>query len=397
MISVEKAHLEILSNLSYWGTEQIPLSRAFKRILAADVKSPVSHPLFDQSAVDGYAIRHLDLINANDKGNEFKIIGEIRTGEYRKFIIKSGETVKIFTGAQVPESCDTVLMQEDVNRKDEKIAINILPLGGANVRKKGEQIKKGITAIGKGALLNSASIGFLASLGISSVKAAKLPRVGIVVTGNEFVKSENRARSGTIFESNRIMLMTALGNLNIKPQCKSCKDDLDKLTELVEKEIRSKDILLVSGGVSVGDYDFTEAALKRLKFNIIFHGVFQKPGKPILFAKKKNKVVFGLPGNPRSVLICLYEYVYPFILASMKNCAPFLRNIRLPLLDKYAKKEDKALYLTSKLEGDKIRILGAQDSHMLKSFSEADSIVFLSEGKRNYESGEIVNVHILPL
>jgi molybdopterin molybdotransferase len=397
MISVEKAKLKILSNLSCWGIEQILLSRAFERVLAADVKSPVSHPLFNQSAVDGYAIRHIDLTNSNNDGNEFKKIGEIRAGNYSKFIIKFRETVRIFTGAQVPESCDTVVMQEVVNRWGEKIVIKILPLIGENVRKKGEQIKKGVNAIGKGALLNSASIGFLASLGISSVKAAKLPCVGIIVTGNEFVKSESRARRGTIFESNRIMLMTALGNLNIEPQCKSCKDDLDKLTKLIEKEIRGKDILLVSGGVSVGDYDFTEAALKRLKFNIIFHGVSQKPGKPLLFAKKKNKSVFGLPGNPRSALICFYEYVYPFIQASMGNCEPFLKNVRLPLLDEYAKKEDKALYLTSKIEGDKIRILGAQDSHMLKSFSEADSIVFLPEGKRNYTSGEIVNAHILPL
>lgn len=393
MISVKKAQSKILSNLSYWGSEQVQLSRAFKRISAADIKAPVSHPLFNQSAMDGYAIRHIDLI---DGKNIFKVIGEIKAGDYDKFKINSKETVRIFTGARVPENCDTVVMQEDVNRLGKKIVINILPQVGANVRKKGEQIKKGITAVRKGTLLNSASIGFLASLGISSVKTAKLPRVGIIVTGDEFVKLKGRTQSGTIFEINGIMLMTAFANLNIKVKYSSCKDDLDKLTKLIGKEIGSNDVLLVTGGVSVGDYDFTEAALRSLKFNIIFHGVFQKPGMPLLFAKQKNKTVFGLPGNPRSVQTCFYEYVYPFIQASMGNCEPFLRNIRLPLLDGYTKKEDKSLYLTSKIEDGKIKILGAQGSHMLKSFSEADSIVYLPEGKRNYIPGESVNIHLLP-
>ena len=164
MISVKQAQSRILIHLNSLGSEQIKLSSALNRVLASDVKSPVSHPLFDQSAVDGYAIRFKDLKAGR---SVFRIIGESKTGEYKNFRIKPKECVRIFTGALVPRGFDTVIMQEDVKVKNDKIIVNALPDIGANVRMKGGQIRKGGIALSMGTELNSASIGFLASLGIS--------------------------------------------------------------------------------------------------------------------------------------------------------------------------------------------------------------------------------------
>jgi molybdopterin molybdotransferase len=396
MISVKQAQSKILKHLNRLGNEQIKLSKAINRVLASDIISPVSHPVFNQSAVDGYAIRFKDLKKETAGANIFKIIGESKAGEFRKFKIKPNEAVRIFTGALVPRGFDTVTMQEDVTVKNSKIILRILPSCGANVRKKGEQIKKGMIALRKGTALNPASIGFLASLGIEGAEVSKLPNVSVIITGNEFTKSKEKLRKGSIYESNGLMLTSLLSILDIKAHSNLCEDNLNKLTKLIKKESDKNDITIISGGVSVGDYDFTEQAVKNLDFKIIFHKVFQKPGKPILFAKRKNKTVFGLPGNPRSVLICFWEYVYPFILASMGNKKPFLKNINFPIAHNYDKKEEKTLFLSSKLIRKRVYIHEGQASHLLKSFSSADAIVCLPEGKKNYTAGELVNVHILP-
>jgi len=393
MISVKQAQSRILKHLNRLGTEPIKLSTALNRVLASDVKSPVSHPLFDQSAVDGYAIRFKDL---NAGKSIFGIIGESKTGEYNNFKIKPKECVRIFTGALVPGGFDTVVMQEDVKVKNSSIIINALPGNGANVRRKGEQIRKGSIALRKGTELNSASIGFLASIGIKNIKVSKRPEVSVIVTGNEFSESQGKLKEGSIFESNRLMLRSLLRELNIKSHNRLCKDNLNVLTKLIKNETSKNDIVIVSGGVSVGDYDFTERALRNLNFNIIFHKVFQKPGKPILFAKKKNKTVFGLPGNPRSVCVCYWEYVFPFIRASMGINEPFLKSLSFSLVKGYKKNEEKTLFLSSKLSGKGIEILEGQASHMLKSFTDADAIVSLPEGKKSYCKGELVKVHMLP-
>jgi molybdopterin molybdotransferase len=393
MISVKQAQSRILKHLSHLGTEQIKLSSALNRVLAFEVKSPVAHPLFNQSAVDGYAIRFKDL---NAGKNIFGIIGESKTGEFRNFKVKSNQAIRVFTGALVLGGFDTVVMQEDVKAKNDKIIVNTLPDIGANVRMKGGQIRKGSIALRMGTELNSASIGFLASLGINKVKVSKLPKVSVIVTGNEFSESQGKLKEGSIFESNGLMLKSMLRELNIISHSRLCKDNINVLTKLIKNETSKNDIVIVSGGVSVGDYDFTERALRNLNFKIIFHKVFQKPGKPIMFAKKRNKTVFGLPGNPRSVFVCFWEYVYPFVQASMGNNEPFLKSLSFSLVKGYKKNEEKTSFLSSKLSGKGVEILEGQASHMLKSFTNADAIVCLTEGKKNYRKGELVKVNILP-
>lgn len=396
MITVREAKQKILDNIVLFDPETVPLSHALKRVIADNITSPIPNPLFNQSAVDGFALRHGDLVNSKEGKRNLKIIGEIKAGDTPEFTLSKNETVRIFTGALIPEGCDTVIMQEDVERDDSNIFLKVKPRKGANIRNKGGQIEKGQIALHKGTALNSASIGFLASLGMNAVKVSRLPKVSIIVTGNEFVRTHEELKTGKIFESNGLMLQSVLGDININSDYVLCEDNIDILTKVVNEATNKKDITIITGGVSVGDYDFTRAVLEKLDFRIIFHKVSQKPGMPILLAGKGDKTVFGLPGNPRSVLVCFYEYIYPFIQASMGNTQPFLVNVSLPLIHGFEKNNERAFFLTAKLVNNAIQILEGQDSHMLKSFADADALVFLHEGKRIYTEGDKVEVHLLP-
>jgi molybdopterin molybdotransferase len=323
------------------------------------------------------------------------LIGEIRAGDAPNIIVRENEAVRIFTGAALPEGTNTVVMQEYVEKNESMIYMNELPGLGSNVRLKGGQIKEGDLALRKGTTLSPAAIGFLASLGISSVSVNTKPSVGIIVTGNEFLENNEDVKDGKIFESNGLMLQKILEMINIKAQYKTCEDDKMKLLSLAKTVTDVNEISIITGGVSVGDYDYTENILSDLGFEIIFHDVSQKPGKPLLFAKKGDKAAFGLPGNPRSVLVCYYEYIYPYIRASMGALKPFLTSVHLPLIDSYEKTNERSTFLTAEAGTIGVTINEGQDSHMLKSFSDANSLILLPEGTKKYKSGDIVEVHIL--
>lgn len=398
MITIEQAQKEIIKHKINMGSETIRIIDASKRIAYENIYSPVPHPLFDQSAVDGYAIRFNRTNKTKLNNLRFNIIGEIKAGETYKHTLKENEAMRIFTGAEVPTGCSAVVMQEQVEKKDNIILLKRLPVSGENIRKMGKQIKKGQIAISKGTLLKASSIGFLASLGIGRINSVRLPRVGIISTGNEFLRRNESIRKGKIYESNSVMLSSLLKEMKIEPVCFLCEDNIKKLFSLFKKVMIDVDLIIISGGVSVGDYDYTETVLKMLKFKIIFHNVPQKPGKPLLFARRGNKAAFGLPGNPRSVLVCFYEYIYPFILSSMGmgKDKVFLEKVKLPIYKSYRKENKKGLFLTAKFKDDKVDITEGQESHMLKSFIHADSLIYLKKGIREYKAGEKVEVHLLP-
>lgn len=395
MISVKAAQKLIIENIALQRSVDTILSDSLSCILAEDVFSPISHPLFNQSSVDGYAFRYRDLINKKSEELVLNLIGEIKAGDEPNIIVKENEAVRIFTGAALPVSTDTVVMQEYVNKNESMIYLNELPESGSNVRLKGGQILEGDIALRKGITLNPAATGFLASLGFSIVPVFSKPSVGIIVTGNEFLKTNEEIKAGKIFESNGLILQKALERLYIETQYIICEDDKIKLLSLAKSVTVVNEISIITGGVSVGDYDYTGNILNELGFDTIFHGVSQKPGKPLLFAKKGDKAVFGIPGNPRSVLVCYYEYIYPYIRASMGAIKPFLTSVCLPLIDDYEKNNERSTFLTAEAGTNGVTIKEGQDSHMLKSFSDANALILLPEGIKKYKAGDIVEVHIL--
>ena len=309
MITVEQG-LELLKTAGtpVAGTEITELKRALNRVLAKDVLSPLQMPPFPQSAMDGYAVNYSDSISV------YNNIGEIAAGDNSNVNLEPGEAIRIFTGAMVPPSANMVIRQEDVDHMEGALVFNAIPDMGANIRPEGEQIKAEELALPKGTRLNSAAIGFLAGLGITDVEVYKLPRVAVVSTGNELVEPGTRLKPGEIYESNGQMLAAVLNRFGWPDvQCHYIKDSYERTVVKVKDLIDSYDLVIFSGGISVGDYDFVGKALKDNGVEQLFYKIRQKPGKPIFYGKYQKNSVFALPGNPAACLTCFLHLCLAFV------------------------------------------------------------------------------------
>lgn len=378
MISIQEAIELTLSNTEQsQKSETISLAAGLNHRLFQDQFSGMDMPPFPQSAMDGYALRiHTKL--------DYKIVGEQKAGDGIDFPLQPGEAVRIFTGAFVPSESDAIVIQERVDRENDYIHLSEKPIPRANIRPKGEQIKKGGIALIKGEILNPASIGFLASLGISKVNIFSKPRVGILTTGNELVDSKSVLKPGQIYESNQIMLSAALkskGIFSIKEY--KVNDNLIATEEVIKKALTECDYLLISGGISVGDYDFVAKALETNKVNCHFYKVAQKPGKPLWFGSKNNKLVFALPGNPAAALSCFYIYVLPSIKKWMGNSNSNINWQKAKLVSPYQKKGIRPQFLKAKIKNGNLEILEGQNSSMLHTFAYANAICLL-DGSEEY-------------
>lgn len=346
MISVEKAKALILKNREVLGASKQPVADAQGCVLAENIKAPVHLPPFNQSAMDGYAVICSDIENKK----RIKVIGKVAAGKVFNRKIKSGEAVRIFTGAPVPAGADAVIMQEKVTFQNGYLIAGEVPLKFENIRKAGSQIKQGTTAISKGVVLTPGSIGYLTAMGITSVNIFTAPRITVIITGSELKKPGTKLRSGQIYESNSYTLAAVLKSIGIpKAKIISIPDDELKTEQALQRALTHSDMILLTGGISVGDYDFVGKALQKLRVKNIFYKIKQKPGKPLFFGKYNETLIFGLPGNPAAVLSCFYEYVYPAIRLMQGHKQPFLRVVFLPLLTSYPKKPDFPFSLRGKL------------------------------------------------
>ncbi|WP_179343677.1 molybdopterin molybdotransferase MoeA [Winogradskyella ursingii] len=385
MISVSKVlkHLEV--HCKPLESVEKSINKVFGLVLAEDIKSPINMPPFKQSSMDGYAFIH-------SENTTFKIIEEVQAGSSKNIKLKSGEAVRIFTGARVPDDADTVVMQEHTNRKDNQITINTLPRIGVNVRALGEQIKVGDIALKKGIQLNEAAIGFLAGLGIAKVKTYKRPKIQILITGNELKQIGEKLKEGEVYDSNSITLKLALRRIGIKKiKVSKVKDDLKSTVKAIEKSLKKSDVVLISGGISVGDYDFVKEALERNEVKEVFYKVNQKPGKPLWFGHKKGTKVFALPGNPASSLSCFYVYVLPLLKAQMGFMN--YQNEKLTAIASSDIKNNfgKTLFLKGTVEHDKATVLTGQASSMLKSFAVSNALLIVPEDVDIIKKGEPIS------
>jgi molybdopterin molybdotransferase len=341
--------------------------------------------------MDGYAFKFQDV------NKSLNIVDEVAAGDVRTVEIKQGEAIRIFTGSKVPDSCDTVVMQELALVESNQLTINDtgLKLGG-NIRKKGNQIKVGDVALKKGTLVTPAAIGFLATLGVTAVLVYSLPKVCVIATGSELVKLGQPLKEGQIYESNTHMLNAAIQQLGISPIIYVVKDDVIETERLIKDALENNDFLILSGGISVGDYDFVKESLLKNQVKEVFYKIKQKPGKPLFFGKKDNKNVFALPGNPAAALNCFYMYVLPAINISMGSNAPFLPIVKLPLASSYIKKEGRAQFLKAMISKNEVTLLEGQDSDALQSFALANGLVYIASEKEMIEQHELVDVYLLP-
>lgn len=390
MISVAEAKKMIIESCDISIVKTLPLLQANGSILAENIYSLIDTPPFDQSAMDGYAFSY----ESWDGNSDLLMTGEIQAGHFSNVILKEGEIVRIYTGAALPKGADTVVMQEKVVKGDGTVSIqDKLLVKGSNVRKQGSQTKTGEIVLHKEQLLTPAGISFLANIGINKVDVFAKPTISIIVTGKELTQAGKELTAGKIFESNSIGLVAALQQLNIEPISVEVVDDKEEEIEIAITRGLKSDIIILTGGVSVGDYDLVPASLEKCGVKKVFHNVKQKPGKPLYFGKHHQTLVFGLPGNPAAVFSCFYEYIVPAISSfTHKN---YFKEMLLPLAEDFKNKQGLTYFLKGKTGNQNVTILNNQESYLLNSFAVADCLVELVEEKDNYCKGDLVSINMI--
>jgi len=390
MITVSEARKKILEKCPQAKIDQLPLNEAGGFVLAEDVYATMDIPHFNQSAMDGYAFSFNDW----DGSSTLQLAGEAQTGSFFTGVINSNQAIRIFTGAAIPEGTDTIVIQENIIRNDDRVTIVKNDLRkGSNVRLKGSQTRKGELVLKTGQLLTPASISFLAGLGIDQVKVYANPSVSIITTGKELVRPGEPLEQGKIYESNSFGLNAVLKQIGISPiAIESVDDNEEKIMNAILRHLNN-DILLLTGGVSVGEYDFVASALEKCGVKKIFHKVKQKPGKPFYFGVYKDTLVFALPGNPASVLTCFYEYVADVIGGITKK--EYFKKRQMALDHDYSKKAGLTLFLKGKIKEDTVAVLNDQESYKMNSFAIADCIITLDEEAESYKKSDKVVVRII--
>jgi molybdopterin molybdotransferase len=398
MITFEKAQRLVLDHTSILPSEEKEISDLKGGILAEDVMTEIDLPPFSNSAMDGFALQSDDTALAN---KTLKIVGCVKAGDIIPRIkVNRGEAVKIMTGAPLPKKADAVIMKEQTEENEMGVVIKKSVEKGENIRFKGEEIKKGQTALQMGKRLNPASLGFLIALGRDKVKVFRKPVVSILVTGDELKPPGSKLNPGSIWESNSSILTAALREVGVEPIFLGiARDRIEDLEMRVKKGLNSSDILLISGGISVGDYDLVQKVLEKLEVKKIFWRVAIKPGKPTYFGKKDNKLVFGLPGNPASVLVTFMEFVRPAVLKMAGHQNVFLEERKAFLVEDMHKKPGRAHFLKGYFQEKKgntyVRSAGMQNSHILESLSRANCLFLLEKDRTSYKSGEEVQIQLL--
>ena len=388
MIPWKEARDRIMAHAACLRTEKRPLEVAGLRYVVEPVRAACDHPLFDNSAVDGYAFGF---------GSErsWQVVGEVPAGGTFGRILMPGECVRIFTGAMLPEGADTVVMQEIVQRDGANITHSDDKLkAGGNVRRRGEQLKEGDVVLEAGHALTPELAGLLASVGVDQVQTAIRPKVTVLVTGSEFLAPGAKVVPGRIHSSNDVMLGAALERTGVTWRSSREPDDRQTLREALEGA--DADLIITTGGVSVGDHDLVRAVLEDLGAEIVVHGVAQKPGKPMLFAMLDGVPVFGLPGNPRAVMVLFWEYVLPFLRKLMGAADPFLRSEHLPLAEGLTVKGDRTEFRAACVREGRVELLRDEGSHMLRSLVEAEALAVIPSDQRDLRPGDRLEVHYLP-
>lgn len=376
----------------------------YGRILAQDIVSSLDLPLFDSSAMDGFALRSSDSQKAaRDSPVFLEIVDEIWAGKVSERRLAKGACARIMTGAMVPAGADAVVMQEDVEVQGGKIMLKYPIVENANIRRRGCELHCGDLLLNKGTRLNPAGLGCLAAAGICECSVYRRPQVTIIPTGTELVSPGGSLAPGQIYESNSVALKAAMAELGITASVlPSVPDDTATLSRVLKDALRKATHVIVCGGVSVGEHDHNKAVLRDLKVEEIFWCVAQKPGKPLFFGMRDKTSVFGLPGNPASSLVCYYEYIRPALLKFMgfPHEVLFLPEGQATILEPLNKKRGKAHFLRGQefiKEGKNfVRVFSEQDSHMMTSFAQSNCLVVLPEHVEYLDAGSSVTIQRPP-
>jgi molybdopterin molybdotransferase len=396
LLSVDEARNRIAALITpISGTEQLPIRTALGRILAAPVISTINVPPYTNSAMDGYALRGADLPGSGE--TRLRVIGRAMAGAPFGGQLNAGETVRIMTGAAMPDGADTVLMQEVVQVDGECIIVKTGHKPGENVRQAGEDMAVGSTVLEPGKQLLPAELGVLASLGIAEVRVQRRLRVAFFSTGDELRSLGEPLETGQIYDSNRYTLHGMLTRLGVELlDLGVIRDDRDAIRTAFHEAAANADVVITSGGVSVGEADFVKQTLDELG-QVDFWKIAMKPGKPLAFGKLGTAVFFGLPGNPVSVMATFYQFVQPALQRMMGMHTPPSLTVRIPCAVTLKKQAGRLEYQRGILQADVSGILtvttsGRQGSHVLSSMSKSNCFIILSAESTGVHAGELVEV-----
>lgn len=385
--------LDVLSPVE--TTETCTVRHSLDRILAENIVSAINVPSGTNSAMDGYAI------NANDLPvtgtNDLTMIGTSLAGTPYKHRVGNGECVRIMTGAIMPEGTDTVVIQEQAERSDSVIRIGTDTRAGSNVRQAGEDIAAGDTVLHKGARITPAHQGLIASLGIAQVSVTRKLKVAFFSTGDELRSIGEPLENGAIYDSNRYTIYGMLERLGIDiTDLGVVRDTKDAIEQAFLKAAETADVIITSGGVSVGDADYVKEVLDKIG-NVHFWKVAMKPGRPLTFGKIKDSFFFGLPGNPVSVMVTFYQFVQPGLRYMMgdKNYEPTTVNV--PCVSRLKKRAGRVEYQRGVLARDDsgrmvVHKTGSQGSGILSSMSRANCFIVLPLESDGIEPETLVEV-----
>jgi molybdopterin molybdotransferase len=380
-------------------SEMLPIRSTLGRVVAEDILSPHDVPNHDNSAMDGFALRADELPSAGPL--QLRVIGTAYAGRPYAGERKSGECIRIMTGAVIPLGCDTVVMQEHVHADGDHITLSQHPKPGQNVRYAGEDLKQGQVVFPRGHRMRPADLGLIASLGIAEIAVFRKLRVAFFSTGDELTSIGQPLQEGQIYDSNRYTLHGMLTRLGVEIiDMGVVRDDLQRLREALQQAASQADVIISSGGVSVGEADYIKQLLNDMG-QVVFWKIAMKPGRPLAYGKIGHAHYFGLPGNPVAVMVTFYQFVRQALLILMGQLNPpaiptFSVTCIEPLKKAPGRTEFQRGILFTDQDGVwKVKPIGNQSSGVLRSMSEANCFIVLPEDCGSVTAGTTVQVQVL--
>ena len=389
LISVEEAQKIIASFPVTVHSETVPLLSAQNRILAQDISSPFAVPEFDKSAMDGYAYI------SEDHSPAYKIVETIAAGTPPRQRVAPGQCAKIMTGAMLPPGANRVVKRECTREENGSMKI-VTEDKNCNIRAKGEDLQPGQLVLAKGAFLQAAQIALLASLGLAEVPAARQARVGIITTGSELVEPGSPLGTGQIYNSNFFSLAVQVNACGAVPLSMGrIADDLQPTSALITSCLSRCDFLIISGGISAGDFDFVPAAMKQSGITLLFQKIAVQPGMPTVLGTKGSKIIFGLPGNPVSTFVIFEVFIKAMIMRLMgHNFQPLI--LQATLENDYRRSQAaRSAFLPLRVHNGRAAVSAYHGSAHLHAMSQANALLYIPAGQYEISAGSTIDVRCL--
>ncbi|GHT83285.1 molybdopterin molybdenumtransferase MoeA [Betaproteobacteria bacterium] len=400
-LTVRDAQASVLGRITPVGSEEIPLQQALGRVLAEDIRANRDLPPYDISAMDGYAVRSADIVDAAAAPKVLTVIEDIRAGDMPRLVLQPGQCARIMTGAPVPAGADTVVRVEDTQaRPGDQVAVLVPTPAATDIRVRGENMRQGDVVLAAGTEIQPGSVGVLATVKRATVKVYRKPRVAILSSGDELEALSDPFNPDKIPDANSYTLMAQVQALGITPACLGiARDDPDELAGYLRQGLEY-DVLLVSGGTSVGVHDHVRPTLEKLGVSMHFWRVRMRPGHPVAFGSAGCAFVFCLPGNPVSSMVCFEQFVLPALRRLCGHQRLFRRMIPARLTRPVKSKPGRAEFVRATLacdldSGYTATPAGAQSSGDLLAMARADGLLVVPAASKGLSAGETVPVQLL--